>query len=189
MRHVAALAAVLAAAGAASAAFVDLPVPGVGVCTFSIENVRCPTPAPGSTRTPAPSPIPVRGCPPDALDLNHPLETQPTLRGYYGVTYSGRRTFRYCARPNVSSNRGANLGAAWIDMGASQCSQLKLRLVSFNGAAVQGGVTGWSGTPQLTYKLLFPGFVAPGGEYFFELDADASSCPDGVGKFQIIWTP
>lgn len=162
-------------------------------CTAELSNLRCPAvgaPTPAATRTPMPTPVGTSvPCPPGALNLDRPLETNPTLRGYAGVAFNGQRTFRYCVRTTAPGRRaGGHLGAAWFDSGG-QCSLLQLRLVSFNGQPVQGGSSGWSGTPSLPYKLLFPGQEAPPGQYYFELDADARACPGQAGRFQLIWTP
>lgn len=193
MRRLGAWFLALAVATPALAGLVEVPVPGAGSCLLSVDVVRCSGSGPVPTRTPGPVPTPLPtnisvSCPPGSLPLDRPLETQPTLRGYYGLEAVGKRTFQFCVTTLTPSTRGGNLGAAWLDSGG-QCTQLRVALVSYNGQPVANGSTAFGGTPQLTYKLLFPGFVAPPGVYYFTVEADARACPGQQGRFQVIWTP
>lgn len=185
-----ALAALLATTSA-HAALVEVPI-GTQTCTLSIDLIRCsgvaPQPTPRPTVAPEPTTVVVGGCPRDALDLDHPFERQPTLRGYDRLRVQDRAKFQFCAKPAKPNGRnGGTLGAAWQDSGF-ECTSIRIRLVSLNGAPVNQGSTSWTGTPQLAYKLLFGG-TAPAGEYFFEVDADSSACADGKGSFMLIWAP
>lgn len=178
-------------AAPALAALVDVPVNGVS-CLLSVDVVRCggleaPTPTPKPIASPEPTTVLVGGCPRDARDLNSPLPAQPTLRGY-DLDTSGRQTWQFCARPTVPGKRGGNLGVAWLDHEGTNCTQSRVRLVSFDGAAVLGGSTGWSTTPQLGYRFMFPNNTPPPGEYYFEVDTDSTGCGPLGGRVRVLWT-
>lgn len=192
MRRLGALVLALALASPALAALVDVPVGG-GTCTLAVDVVRCSgAPAPAPTRTPGPVSPPAgtpvyAACPPGSPgSLDRAFDTQPTLRGYANVTVTGKTAREFCFTQVVPTTRGGNVGAAWLDSG-SQCTNLRINLVASPGNVTSS--TGWSGTPQLTYKLLFPGFVAPSGVYRLHVESDSSACPGGQGRYQIIWTP